>query len=355
MSEHSERFIAYLRALALRDRGAIAALRHSRSLGLGEDSRVFAYVERFAGNAACADDPRRLALYAVAGLFAQHPTQAPRSFASAFGELAVRRESVSIGKRFVALLEADASTVVKRLRQAVSLLAADEIGLDYAGLLDDLSSWLAPHGNGQRLARIRQAWGRDYFLAVEAGETRQYDAASFIAYLQQLAARRDRAALAALRQSLAHAPGNYPAAYPHVEPFVAPQWSIFDSRRKARYLVAGIVALNPTISDRPSLAAALGLVARRRESESIEGRFIALLDADEGNIADHLRQVVRLIQAEAAAYNPGRLLKDMETWLNPWADPAWRDRVRQQWARDFYQAVQADNESDTPDTQTEGA
>lgn len=355
MPEHSERFITYLHALAARDRGAMAALRHSRSLALGEDARVFAYVERFAGHEAQADDPRRLALYAVAGLFAQHPTQAPRSFASAFGELATRRDSVSIEKRFVALLNANASTILARLRQAMSLLAAEEIGLDYARLLDDLSNWLEPQASEQGPARVVQTWARDYFLCAGAGVEPQADAASFVAHLYTLVDQRDRAALAALRQSLTYAPGDYPAAYPHVEPFVSPEWSIFDSRRRARYLVAGIVALHPTISDQRSLASALGQVARGRESQSIEGRFIALLDAGEDNIADHLRQVVRLVKSDAVAYSPKWLLKDMETWLNPWAEPAWRDRIRQRWARDFYQAIQVDNGSDTPNTQTEGA
>lgn len=166
MSAHSEQFIAYLQGLRERDRGALAALRHSLAFAPGSDPRSFPYVERFASNAVHERDARRLALYAVAGLFARHPQQAEQSFAAALGELFQRRDSASIEGRFIALLGADAENIVEYLRQAVSLLAADGIGCNYASLLDDLRHWMNPNADPSRL---RQSWARDFYRAALTG------------------------------------------------------------------------------------------------------------------------------------------------------------------------------------------
>lgn len=165
MSEHAETFIAHLASLREKDRGAMAALRHSLAFEPGAYPKAFPYVERFAGAASHERDAHRLALYAVAGLFARHPLRQPQSFASALGELLRRRQSPSIEGRFIALLGADAENIVDYLRQAVSLLAADGIGCDYARLLVDLSQWLNPNLDPSRL---RQRWARDFYRAAQS-------------------------------------------------------------------------------------------------------------------------------------------------------------------------------------------
>lgn len=172
MSEHAEQFIAHLIALKERDRGAMAVLRHSLAFEPGCYPKAFPYVERFVGSAVHERDARRLALYAVAGLFALHPHQQGQSFATALGELLRRRESPSIEGRFIALLGADAENIVEYLRQAVSLLAAEDIGCDYARLLADLSQWMNPNADPSRL---RQRWARDFYRAVQA-TTKSLDA-----------------------------------------------------------------------------------------------------------------------------------------------------------------------------------
>lgn len=164
MSDHAEKFIEHLAVLKDRDRGAMAALRHSLAFAPGAYPRAFPYVERFAGAAAHERDAHRLALYAVAGLFARHPLRRPQSFAAALGELLRLRQSPSIESRFVALLGADAENIVEYLRQAVSLLAADGIGFDHARLLVDLSQWLNP---GTDPSRLRQRWARDFYRAAQ--------------------------------------------------------------------------------------------------------------------------------------------------------------------------------------------
>ncbi len=154
---------------------------------------------------------------------------------------------------------------------------------------------------------------------------------AFLTYLRDLR-ERDRGALAKLKRSLAFPPGAYPPAYPYVERFAGLESS--ESRRRALYLTAGLYALHPVDAGR-SLAAALAELIRRRESESIEKRFIALLGADAENLNVYLRQVVGLLAAEELGLDYTRLLRDLSTWLNPHAREA-LDRVRQRWARDFY-------------------
>lgn len=167
MSEHAQAFIQHLRSLKEKDRGALATLRHSLAFAPGSYPKAFPYVERFAGMAASEYDPRRLALYAVAGLFARHPEQSPQSFASAFGELMRRRDSDSIEKRFVALLSADDENIADYLRQAISLLGAEGIGCDYARLLDDLSRWMNRAIDPVERDRLRQRWARDFYRAAQ--------------------------------------------------------------------------------------------------------------------------------------------------------------------------------------------
>lgn len=183
MSEHAERFIEYLLRLAGKqgDRGAMATLRHSLAFAPGCYPPAYPYVEPFVGNERSVRDARRLALYGVAGLFARHPEHRPQSFASAFGELLRRHVSAgkgngeSVEKRFIALLGADPENVLDYLRQAISLLAATELGLDYARLLDDLSHWMRPEGDRDRL---RQIWARDFYRAAQATPDANVSAAS---------------------------------------------------------------------------------------------------------------------------------------------------------------------------------
>jgi CRISPR system Cascade subunit CasB len=162
-------FIEYLQSLQdRRERKAVATLRHSLAFVPGTYPPAFPYVERFVSTEAHERDGRRLALYAVAGLFALHPLQQERSFSRAFGELMAGRNSASIEQRFVALLSADSDNVVTYMRQAVSLLKADSQGFDYAGLLDDLGRWMNPFLDPERRDLIRQRWARDFYRSNQA-------------------------------------------------------------------------------------------------------------------------------------------------------------------------------------------
>lgn len=167
VSEHAQRFLLYLQSLKKQNRGALAQLRRSLAFDPGTYSPAYPYVERFVSKDSHELDARRLALYVVAGLFARHPGVGTKNFAAAFGELFCKRNSDSIEKRFIALLAADAENIHAYLRQAISLLAAGDISLDYAALLDDLTLWMSPWGDTDRLDRLRQRWARDFYRVID--------------------------------------------------------------------------------------------------------------------------------------------------------------------------------------------
>jgi CRISPR system Cascade subunit CasB len=165
MNEHARDFITHLIRLREQDRRAIAVLRRSLSFPPGKYPPAYPYVERFVGADRHEADPFRRALYLVAGLFALHPHNAPRRLAASLSELMLRRGSDSIEKRFIALLGADADNLEEYLRQIVTLLAADDCGLDYVALLNDLPYWLNPNATEKR-DQIRQRWARDFYGAL---------------------------------------------------------------------------------------------------------------------------------------------------------------------------------------------
>ena len=167
MSEHAQSFIVYLIGLKDGDRGALAHLKRSLGFDPGAYPRAYPYVERFVGADRHAEDPWRKAMYLTAGLFALHPQHHNgTSFANALGRVARSRDSTSIEQRFIALLGAEPESLPTMLRQAVTLLGADGVGLDYANLIDDLARWLDPFKHEAR-DQLRQRWARDFYRAYE--------------------------------------------------------------------------------------------------------------------------------------------------------------------------------------------
>lgn len=166
------------------------------------------------------------------------------------------------------------------------------------------------------------------------------DAQPFVAYLQRLKDQ-DRGALAVLRHSRAFAPGADAKAYRYVERFISPSWRANDARRLAYYAVAALFATHPVVHER-TMPAALGKLLRDKDRPSLELRFQALLEADADSVWPHLRQAVSLLAADGLGYDPAALLCDLCIWLDEGADLAWRDQLKQRWARAFYGALQAD-------------
>ena len=175
--DDADRFIDHLQSLNKNDHGALAALRHSLAFDPGDDPRSYPFVERWVsrlvGRNAHARDARRLALYAVAGLFALHPVVQTRSLAAALGQLLRDKDRPSLELRFRALLESDADSAMAHLRQSVNLLAADGLGWDPAALLLDLCWLLDERADPKRRDSVRRQWARQFYGALQADDERE--------------------------------------------------------------------------------------------------------------------------------------------------------------------------------------
>ncbi|MCA9525488.1 MAG: type I-E CRISPR-associated protein Cse2/CasB [Myxococcales bacterium] len=146
-----------------------------------------------------------------------------------------------------------------------------------------------------------------------------------IDHLRRLAKSEDRAALSELRASLGQ---DQPIrALRHV----LPRLRAGATRREEddALLLAGLFALHPE-SGSASLATALKIVKQRRDSESIEDRFRALLSADRDDLAAHLRHAVTLAATESISLDWPDLLAALRGWDH---ESNWK---RREWARDFW-------------------
>ena len=151
---------------------------------------------------------------------------------------------------------------------------------------------------------------------------------------------------AVLRRSLAFEPGDFPAAYPFVEPFVKNEDNSW--RRQMLYLVAGLWAAHwrkDRNGEPISLGKACAVYQDASKSASTERRFITLLDADPDQLPNRLRQMVALLKDYNLDFEA--LLKGLLYWNND------QKRTQNQWARDFYRNLNHESETETA-TEKEG-
>lgn len=142
---------------------ARAALRRSLAFPPGAYPKAMPYVEPFVAE----EGWKREAHYLVAALYAlkDGAHQEGRTLAQAIREKA--RDSSSVEKRFLALLDADRDQVAFRLRQAVGLV---EGGIDFVRLLDDLLRWFSP----ERYVQAR--WAREFYGTEASEEKKEVEA-----------------------------------------------------------------------------------------------------------------------------------------------------------------------------------
>lgn len=149
---------------------------------------------------------------------------------------------------------------------------------------------------------------------------------NFIGYLLGLAqeGREDRGALADLRSGLGKEPGEMARVHKHVVPFL-PEKNYDD---QLYYLAATLFGAYPEHRQGRSLGEAFAPL--RAKSDSMESRFVALLNADPEDMGDHLRHAVSLLKANEQPLDWFRFFEDLLQWDHP-------DRhVQLRWARHFY-------------------
>ena len=152
-----------------------------------------------------------------------------------------------------------------------------------------------------------------------------------------------RAALANLRSGLGKEPGKMARVHKYVDEYLPER--ICDERVRWYYVTATLFGLYPKHRSRYSLGKAFRPL--RQKSDSMEARFIALLNAHPDDLDDYLRHAISLLKANEQPLDWFWLLEDLLQWDYP------EGHVQLKWARDFYRkAGETGSRIDTKDNET---
>lgn len=160
-------FIRSLIELAERDdRAALARLRRTAGKGPAEAFEAYPYVAPYTERL---DSWPEACRYLIAGLFALHPPKrigekrverfSDENLGEAFARLAPRGSSRrdAVERRFTQLLAAGPEELPDQLRQAISLLQAGDVAVDWRKLLWNIERWQhAGH-------RVQREWARAFW------------------------------------------------------------------------------------------------------------------------------------------------------------------------------------------------
>ena len=160
----------------------------------------------------------------------------------------------------------------------------------------------------------------------------------FIALLEELYAKDDRAALATLRRGLGKKPGEEMGIYRYLGRFANRMKSLH--QEEAYHLIATLFGLYPGESWRSSdgdksktnLGASLRKLKNDMGGESVERRFVALLNSHTEDLSEHLRQIVGLLKSKDIPLDWQQLLEAIEFW-----DFDDDRRMQRNWAKSFWQ------------------
>lgn len=167
---------------------------------------------------------------------------------------------------------------------------------------------------------------------------------SFVVRLKRLVAEDDKGALAALRRGLGKPPGSVAEMHRHVLPWLVANERGDPWREDVFYLVAALFAYwhqgkdNSPANQPPNIGASLSML--RDESDSIEKRFEALLNAHHEDVDQHLRHVIGLLKSKDIAVDWSQLLWDLRGWDSD------ERKVQRRWARSFWRQGDGESESE---------
>jgi CRISPR system Cascade subunit CasB len=148
------------------DRGALARLRRTAGKSPAEAFEAYRYVAAYTEGVSPWQEVSR---YLIAGLFAMHPPRPlgagrverfpNESLGDAFARLAprgsARRDAVE--RRFTQLLAADRDELPDQLRQAISLLQAGDVAVNWQFLLWDVDRW------EEEAHTVQRRWARAFW------------------------------------------------------------------------------------------------------------------------------------------------------------------------------------------------
>jgi CRISPR system Cascade subunit CasB len=153
-----DRFVRQLHRLReADDRAALAHLRRGLGKPLGASAQRDAILFRCLGPETTKVE-RAASL--IASLFGSHSAGGGRGgMGTAFARLKFAGNSEGVGKRLMALLNADREDLDNHLRHAVSLLKSHDIPIDWRRLLNDILRW----DKDER--PVQREWSRQFWTA----------------------------------------------------------------------------------------------------------------------------------------------------------------------------------------------
>ena len=145
---------------------------------------------------------------------------------------------------------------------------------------------------------------------------------------------KDSAALANLRRGLGKPPKTAMEMFPYLGQFLSHETK--HNYENAVFIVAALFAYYP---DAPPNVGNLGASLRqlKGDSDSIEKRFVALLNAEAEDLPYYLRQIIGLLRAKEIAVNWEQLFKDVQNWNSD------KRFVQRNWAERFWGNFLGDN------------
>jgi CRISPR system Cascade subunit CasB len=181
-------------------------------------------------------------------------------------------------------------------------------------------------------------------MSEQATQTQTLDE-KFINRLEKYVKDDDRAVLAHLRRGLGKEPATAMEMFPYVSRFTN---NLYRKDENAFFSVASLIGLYPTMSwtsggkGKDNLGKSLWtLEEKMREgkprqpkdetkSSSVEKRFVALLNADEEDLPNHLRQIISLLKSNEMPVNWHELLRGIKQWNHP------NRKIQREWAKEFW-------------------
>ncbi len=145
----------------------------------------------------------------------------------------------------------------------------------------------------------------------------------FIGHLRNLA-NEDRGALADLRSGLGKKPGKMARVHKHVVPYLPED----GYNHRWYYLIATLFAVFP--QQREGLSMGAAFCPLKQKSDTMEARFVALINAHSDDLDDYLRHTVNLLKSYEQPFDWFKLFEDLLQWDHP------EGFVQLKWAHDFY-------------------
>lgn len=169
----------------------------------------------------------------------------------------------------------------------------------------------------------------------------------FVKYLESLAQRDDKAAIATLRRGLGQSPGTVPDMYRYVVPILPRDTYPGSWTERSYYLIAALYAMHPKATDDGNLGNHFGRHLDHQHPErndAIERRFIALLTAHPDDLHIYLRQGISFLRSNDTPVNWHQLMWDVLQLGYP-------DRatgVQKRWANAFWRRGTVEAASSSP-------